>query len=85
MQDDVDGDDDVDEDEMIILVPSMPDQRNGIRKQDEMIRQGQGFSPLLRQTLRNDEARNEMKDERRMSAFAAAHDGARRRQGRYVT
>ena len=33
-------DDDVDADEMRILVPSMPDQRNGIRKQDDVIRQG---------------------------------------------
>ena len=39
-QNDVDDDDDVGEDEMRILVPSMPDQRNGIRKPDEVIRQG---------------------------------------------
>ena len=43
-QNDVD-DDDVDEDEMRLLVPSMPDQRNGIRKQDEMIRRVK-FQPL---------------------------------------
>ena len=35
-------DDDAEEDEMRILVPSMPDQRNGMRKQDEMIREGPG-------------------------------------------
>jgi len=45
------------EDEMKVLVPRMPDHRNGIRKQDEMIREGYGFGPLLRQTQRNDVAR----------------------------
>ena len=34
-------------------------------KRDEMIRQGQGLGPLLRQTQRNDVARSEMKDERK--------------------
>ena len=39
----------------------MPDHRNGTPTQDEVIRKGYGFGPLLRQTQRNNVARNEMK------------------------
>ena len=46
------------EDEMEFLVPRMANQRNGIRKQDEMI--GKGMDSLC-ETRRNQTAQNEMK------------------------
>ena len=43
-----------------MLVPCMPDRRNGIQNQDE-IRKLYSFGPALRQTQRNDIAQNEIR------------------------
>ena len=60
-QDDVDDDDDDDEGEdgMNILIPCMPDQKNGIQNENEAIRRGCGFGPSLCRTQRNEAGRNE--------------------------
>ena len=59
-QDDVDDDDDDEgEDGMNILIPCMPDQKNGIQNENETIRRGRDFGPSLCQTQRNEAGRNE--------------------------
>ena len=64
---------------MKFLVPCMPDRRNGVRKQGEMIRDGMGHALAVPDTG-NGTARSEMEMNMKMSVSPSCPTGA---QGGY--